>query len=91
MRGVRWVASRSTGAWNRGYRRSERILQTEFQHRQSDLNQRVGAAAAPTHRLLLGQVPAGDLVDMDSTTAVETRSPEAVAGRVVEQPGRVSG
>ena len=35
----------------------EDALQAAFQDRQPDLNEQVGAAPAPTHQLLLGQVP----------------------------------
>jgi hypothetical protein len=49
------AASRLTGMENRGYPCSEDVLQAAVQHRQPDLDQQVGAAPAPTHRLLLAQ------------------------------------
>jgi hypothetical protein len=69
------VASRPTGSWNRGYPRSEDVLQAAFQDGQPDLNEPVGAAAAPTHRLFLDHAPPMTRLTIDSTATVETRSP----------------
>ena len=48
---------------NRGYPRSEGVLEAAVQDRQPDLNERVGAAPAPTHLLLFGHASADEPVD----------------------------
>ena len=47
----------------RGYQRSEGVRQAAFQDRQPDLNEPVGAAPAPTHRLFFGHAPLDHPVD----------------------------
>ena len=50
-------------AWGPWVPVPEGILQAACQRRQPDLKEQVGAAAAPTHRLLLGRASADDPLD----------------------------
>lgn len=59
VRGRAGMASRATGMGNRGYPRSEDVLQA----RQPGPEEPVGAAPAPTHRLLFGHAPADEPID----------------------------